>query len=67
MCLVPTIKGCDPTYANQRKVGIVTEIRSYLYHIKWASQDLSPCWYQKKALVKLENEKNRINYLTDKA
>ena len=66
--LVSNDKFADHTYAEQRNVGVVTEVRGdFLYHVKWGSADLSPCWYQKRTLIKLNNQKNKNKYLTNPA
>jgi hypothetical protein len=67
VCLISNDK-FDDNYAELRNVGVVTEVRGdFLYHVKWVSAHLSPCWYQKRTLIKLNNQKNKNNYLTDVA
>jgi hypothetical protein len=63
-----TFPAHNPTYAANRKIGVVTEIAGpNMYYVKWVSSKVAPCWYQRRALIKLNNQKNKNNYLTDVA
>ena len=53
-------------YNANRNIGVVTEIGGpNMYHVKWISDKAAPCWYQKRALIKLNNQKNKNKYLTN--
>ena len=59
-------EGYKDSYVEQRNVGVVTQIvGNHMCYVKWVSADLSPCWYQKRTLIKLNNQKNKNKYLTD--
>ncbi len=66
VCLISSDKFADQTYAERRNVGVVTQIvGNHMCYVKWVSADLSPCWYQKRTLIKLNNQKNKNKYLTN--
>ena len=55
-------------YSDNRKIGVVTEISGPdMCYVKWVSNKVDPCWYRREALIKLNNQKNKNNYLTDVA
>lgn len=63
--LIPFPAHCAD-YSDNRKIGVVTEIGGPdMYYVKWVSSKVAPCWYQRRALIKLNNQKNKNNYLTD--
>ena len=63
--LIPFPAHCAD-YSDNRKIGVVTEIGGPdMCYVKWVSNKVDPCWYRREALIKLNNQENKNNYLTD--
>ena len=64
--LIPYPTGYGPTYASQRNVGVVVQIiGDFMCYVKWVNNNSEPCWYQKRTLIKLNNQENKNKYLTN--
>lgn len=64
--LVNDPTGYTDSYVEQRNVGVVIEtVGDFMCYVKWVNANSQPCWYQRRALMKLNNEKNKNKYLTN--
>ena len=46
-------------YSDQRKIGMVVDTMGKdMVKVQWVSKEIEPCWYQRKALRKLDNQKS---------
>jgi len=53
-------------YKNERSFGIVVEtMGQHMMKVKWSKLGSTDCWYQKRTLKKLNNQKSLNFYLTD--
>ena len=51
--------GKNPDYADQRKIGMVVDTMGKdMVKVQWVSKTVEPCWYQRKALRKLDTQKS---------
>ena len=52
-------------YADDRKVGMVVDTMGKdMVKVQWVNKAVEPCWYQRKALRKLDNQKSLDFFLT---
>lgn len=53
-------------YRTERSFGVVVEtMGQHMMKVKWSKLGSSDCWYQKRTLKKLNNQKSLNFYLTD--
>lgn len=46
-------------YSDERKIGMVVDTMGKdMVKVQWISKTVEPCWYQRKALRKLDNQKS---------
>lgn len=52
-------------YTDERKIGMVVDtMGKEMVKVQWVSKTVEPCWYQRKALRKLDNQKSLDFFLT---
>ena len=52
-------------YKNERSFGVVVgTLGNHMVKVKWSKMGTDDCWYQKRALKKLNNQKSLNFYLT---
>lgn len=52
-------------YSDERKIGMVVDTMGKdMVKVQWVSKAVEPCWYQRKALRKLDNQKSLDFFLT---
>lgn len=52
-------------YTDERKIGMVVDTMGKdMVKVQWVSKTVEPCWYQRKALRKLDNQKSLDFFLT---
>ncbi len=53
-------------YRSNRSFGVIIEVLDqHMMKVKWSKLGSTDCWYQKRTLMKLNNQKNKNKYLTD--
>jgi hypothetical protein len=56
----------DDEYRSNRSFGVIIEVLGqHMMKVKWSKLGSTDCWYQKRTLKKLNNQKSLNFYLTN--